>query len=397
MRLAERRALHRRRGARQIYALIANDTLECGHEMPSRVVRNTLRLRTCGVLKLPPAEALKAALFLLSQVLFVSLLTACYASGSPSCWLPIIQLACITCLSQPRISLTMADGTAQPLLIGGIDLTSPYNDCTSIFDGLASGHDHGTQYAEAALKLTLLSHRLIRWASARRQVEAESTQEEGEAVKAALEGLLQFLHERKAPADHQHSPRESPSAESLAIVQVTEAVRKAMPSESAHSGTVDAESTSWILSIVADVDSDIELMTGIVSGLEILSHDVLSKPLWDAREALALRFAQLVATQETSANDKDNNESLPLPGNATTIFQNAAAIVDPQLKDAIATRSHSYGNVAAEDTATVRLGDYVAEGHAVRGHGHKYENIGAKGQAKMLAGNQYGGKSIFDD
>ena len=58
---------------------------------------------------------------------------------------------------------------------------------------------------------------------------------------------------------------------------------------------------------------------------------------------------------------------------------------------------HSFKNIRATDKSKLQSGDYIASGAQVSGRGHSYDDISASGSAAVHLGNNYGGKSVFDD
>lgn len=59
---------------------------------------------------------------------------------------------------------------------------------------------------------------------------------------------------------------------------------------------------------------------------------------------------------------------------------------------------HHFKNVLVFDRERVQNGDYVATGAVPTGFGHNiYDGVTASGEARVLNGGNYGGKSIFDD
>lgn len=272
------------------------------------------------------------------------------------------------------------------LVIGGVALAGLYSLCKEVFNDLDAGRNCGKQYAEAALEITLLGQRLTRWAKIYARVRPNSSREEGEAAKAALEAILRDLREAEA-VGARYAANEPRSHESDAIASITETMQKT---------TVAAARPNvpnrirWALGDRARVQRNIEHMTGVISSLEAISNNALAKHLWEACDAAALDLVQ------PSSIEEPDERGAQLPGNATTILQEAAEKVDPQFNDAIASRSHTYTRWEISDEAKIHPGDYVASGEKVTGYGHKYDDFKIKGKAVVMAGNTYGGKSVFD-
>jgi hypothetical protein len=66
------------------------------------------------------------------------------------------------------------------------------------------------------------------------------------------------------------------------------------------------------------------------------------------------------------------------------------------VEKAIETREgHRYSNIQATDEAKMMIGDFVAAGSIPTGPGHIYNSITASGNSTVHSGNIYGGKSIL--
>lgn len=86
---------------------------------------------------------------------------------------------------------------------------------------------------------------------------------------------------------------------------------------------------------------------------------------------------------------------------AASLLDKVSQEVDPQLRKALEKLGrHSFGNATIRDSARVQQGDQVAEnyqGQRLAGGGHTYGSMGASGQSRILQGDTYGRKSIWDD
>ena len=296
--------------------------------------------------------------------------------------------------------------TVAGLVIGGISMAALVDGCMRTFDRIESARTYGRDYQKAALKLSLLQLRLSRWVESiieavnQQHLVTIGTSQEAEQVKDLLGEIAESIERTKRFADRYDGPTTPPPVsqdekEIATMDSLAQKVKTLALHRQRHSSF--AQKTRWALRDQRRFKKLLDNLTESISELETLFPATRLPGVVEARD-------QLAKTEASELIQPSENEE---PGHAkivVSILEDAATEVDDTLKKAVEnadqntrTGRHRYGGINVADSVRIQVGDYVAPGQRATGAGHLYGNLTATGTSRVQYGDNFGGKSVFDD
>lgn len=279
---------------------------------------------------------------------------------------------------------------AAGLAIGGIALSSLFEQCLSLIDRIDSGRNCSKSYQDLALQMTFLGARLdccrVTW----QQKEISGTEKQGLDAKACLTRIKDRLEEAQATGERYQITSNEGTADTSdaanigkkrsdkALAQVTEKFRRMLTEN--REGVPLLDAYRWALRDEAKLQKLVETVTRMVQGLEALF------PAFAAQlDEIAKKQAEMLRPQRLEEPEE--------------VVKEVAAVisdVDERLSQ------HIYKNMEAFDEAEMTVGNYVSEEAAKsgwkesQGGRHSYDNVVARGKSRVFAGNVVGGRSPFE-
>jgi hypothetical protein len=273
------------------------------------------------------------------------------------------------------------------LVIGGVGLAALFTTCVDCFEYVQLGRQFGDRYGRCLLEIDVLKLRLSRWGATVNQLQPVTNQDDVETVKRLLSDIIHLF----ARAEDIATDFKSKNIEKKLLVYDENADLDAKYSTMRQSMKQLAlkrqnragftQKAKWALYKHGDFEYLIEHVTKHVESLEALY-------------ASTNQLQQNLRTEDAKAlSDEPGLEMLEeVVEDIDPAFQNS-------IKEVIASKEgHRFINNSTTDKASTQLGDYVAKDYTgnMEGGKHHYEGNRASQNAKVMYGNNYGGKSVFD-
>lgn len=292
------------------------------------------------------------------------------------------------------------------LVLGGISMAALVQTCTQAFDQVESARTYGREYQKSALKLSLLELRLTRWVGSVIETVKQKnivigTSEDAEKVRELLGEIAETFQraERYAVRHKTARPTEGhvndDDDEEVATVDVLAHRVKTMALHRQKTSSF-GQRTRWALldqrkfkRLLSDLGDSISELETMFPAEQML---MISESRKQRAKAEAMKLIQ-----PSQAEVKDS-------GVLVSILEDAAADVDQVLNEAVEKAAqdtriarHTYGEINVADTVRISVGDYIAPGQQQSGPGHTYGRLTATGSSRVLYGDNFGGRSVFDD
>ena len=224
-----------------------------------------------------------------------------------------------------------------------------------------------------------------------------ATAEQAEQVKRLLGSIYDDFGDAERVAQRHKVKPQAPTSfdapnEQMAVEVLTERVKAmAIRRQKATSVTKKAR---WALHdekkmrrLIEDLDSNITDLVQLFPKIEQTQQSLARK-----------QASELIQSQPTEVKKLDDGSN-----SAVSVLQEAASDVDKMFESAIqkavaqARYGHEYVEINSGDKTRVEVGKYVAPGNTVTGLSHRYGKMNGYGEARIRYGDNYGGKSVFDD
>ena len=303
----------------------------------------------------------------------------------------------ICSVTKPSVNMAEAVG----FVIGGISLATLFDSCMNAFDHIEAASTYGREYQKSGLNFSLLQLRLSRWAEGVRTVNNSQpgfklgTPKEAKAAQKLLGEIAADIEDTEAAAkrytlEDDALPASQSDQHEMAMKALTSRVRSMALHRQKSSSF--AQKTRWAL-------RDQRKFRNLISDLDhhVTQLETLFPPVREIQPRLAATEASELV-QPSEIEEPGESESA-----AVKILKEATSGVDKILEAAIekaganARRDHQFSDVNTLDRARAGVGDEVALGATPNGYGHTYRGMTAKDDARVLYGNNYGGKSVYDD
>lgn len=308
-------------------------------------------------------------------------------------------------MSDPRSSLTEDSSYGLSTLDLVLQILA---NCMRFFETFNPTVTQQSEYAVPCLKLALLRLRLLRWSKSAYK-ELQDGEKISDVEKIMIVSLLSDIEKSLRLAvvvSHRHKStsnrgEQDDRTEGARLTELTEDVRRLAERRRDDMPTLwrTCSTVRWVLADPQKLDHLIETLSdGIGALIEVLPH------LKPAQEMLAQDEAKELADNLRNGPDTD------VTFLAEPWFQVAVSFVDADLavklqQEAAVTQGPSTSNTAAtlkesddpEPGVTVH-GERKPHGEdSVRPQGHVYIDNQASGNAKVVYGDVFGGRYIFDD
>jgi hypothetical protein len=273
------------------------------------------------------------------------------------------------------------------LVIGGVSLAGLFTCCVDCFEYVQIGRQFGDRYGRCLLDTRVLKLRLSRWAAAVNKLQPAASKENIETVKEILGDIINLFAEAEKISKDFDTKVKSSGKQSLVPFDTTELEPEtAAISQKLQQLALDRQGrtsfvkkTEWALYKHRQFDDLIEDVTKHVESLEALfALESFLQPLRQ-EDAQVVGNGPVIELLEESVEETD------------PIFGKVVAEV-------VQAKGHVYRGNKAGDDAQAQYGDQVASGFqgTAAGGDHEYQQNEASQRAKVLYGNSYGGKSVFD-
>ena len=286
------------------------------------------------------------------------------------------------------------------LVIGGVGLVALFDSCMSGFQYLEAGANYGRDYNKAALKVSLNQLRLAQWRNSVELVEDPQHGTRGLPIAnseqtAKVQELLEEIQDgfevaEKTAQRHKLkkillAPEQQAGAET-ATALVTTVKARALQRQDKSSLKQKA---LWALhdqrKLTQLIDDQKEYITALVDLFPAISSKQLDLAKMEA--AALLKLEQLRLGSEAAAMlDEASNEVYPELGMS--------------LKEATPGSKYTFSSVKTMGQARVQNGNYVAkdyQGGWIPNVTYNFGDVEASDHARQHNGDNYGGKSVYDD
>lgn len=294
------------------------------------------------------------------------------------------------------------------LVIGGISMAALVDGCMRTFDRIESARTYGRDYQRAALRLGLLQLRLSRWresvitAMYQHNVRTIGTSQDAGTVQDLLGDIIDDIERTEKFAERYNvadiAPGPSKENNELAAM---ESLSKRVQTLALHrqKSSTFGQKTRWALRDQRKFKKLLDSLSDSISSLETIFPAERLPGIVETQKQLALTEATKLI-EPSEIEEPDDDATL-----VAFVLEDAACDVDGTLKDAVKNASqktrtgrHVFGDTNFSDGARVQLGDYVAPGQRATGIGHTYGTMtAAGGSTRVHYGDNYGGRSVFDD
>ena len=290
---------------------------------------------------------------------------------------------------------------AAGLVVGGVALASLFSTCVDCFEYVQLGFNFGKPYQKCLLKLNVVQLRLSRWGESV-QLTGQGDQSSSPRISTASEADLQSVKSLLGEIVVQFQNAETVSQRYITKAKCDESTAIAGAASNPEDTNLEAlgsqmrnlairrqkqssikQKFKWAVYEEKHFNRLIEDLTGLVNDLVELFP--AAKPTQE----------HLCALEVSEIAEAQNVQTL-------NVLEDVSADVDNVLSSQVAERvldqrGHSFKNFTATDQAKMAIGDEIHGDMQVSGYWHTYDGISASGHAKVRSGNQYGGKSFWDD
>ena len=288
------------------------------------------------------------------------------------------------------------------LVVGGVALASLFSACVDCFEYVQLGRNFGNSHQKCLLKLDVVRLRLSRWGESVRLTGENDRKAPTFSISTASEMDLQAAKSLLGEIVADFQDVEKISQRYLTKAKCNESTAIAGAASIPENTSLEAlgsqmrnlairrqkqssikQKFKWAVYEEKNFNRLIEDLTGLVNDLVELFP--AAKPTQE--HLCAVEVSEIAESQDVQT---------------LYVLENVSAGVDNVLSHQVAEkvqdqRGHSFKNFTASDQAKMAIGDEIHADMQVNGYGHKYDGISASGHAKVRSGNQYGGKSFWDD
>ncbi|KAH0541568.1 hypothetical protein FGG08_003980 [Glutinoglossum americanum] len=288
----------------------------------------------------------------------------------------------------------MTDPVGVTFAVAG--LASIFTACVDCFGYVQLGRKFGKDYQRCLLKLDIARLRLSRWGESvkiyentdgswqRHEIPLKSKRD-AEAVRGILGEIMALFADAEVVSNRYKSKAKSTD---LAL----------------HDSTIDLEPD--LLSLhnkMRDLAINRQKRTGFAKKAAWALYDQkqFSRLIEDVSQLVSNLVELFPATERQQ--QLCLSETKEMGGEADLqVLKDAANGVDDLLQETVimaisSQGGHQYNSIQAFERARIGNGNYVAAGYVPNGPGHIYNGITASGDSRVWNGDNYGGKSIFDD
>lgn len=290
------------------------------------------------------------------------------------------------------------------IAIGGIGLVALFDNCMNAFHCIDSGIKYGRDYQEAALKVSLLQLRLVRWRHTVEIVEDRSGASRPKNIPVASDHEVEIVRDLLESIQNRFKEIERASKRHGLDSPIPKATQPAVPSVEVLTTRMETlaltrQKTSSFSQKAKWALHDKRKLTGLIQSLDEFISDLVNLfPGTQDQQMLLAKNDAAAIVKPSEIEEEDDNLV------ASSILNKASQEVDPELKRALEAIAqgkgrHSFGNTVIRDSAMVQQGDYVGEGYRGRQlYGtHSFGTLDVSGTSRVQQGDNYGGKSVFDD